>query len=275
MYNGEVDVMNIRFAELREVITEFIVIEGMTTFTGRSKTLRFERDAKINGWDLSNVRYHPFNPPLLSPETSPWDIERAQRNHVVNVIDHLRDSDLILISDADEIPTASSIRTCLSSDNENLWGFEMFTSYFRLNYVMVEPKVLAKSIWTIGVNQKALKIWTADQLRHGIRSRDIPSEIVQDGGWHFSYLMDNAGIRKKLASFSHQELNTRAIRKSINIDKLISGSKDLFSRDGYTWRIEEIDILPKYVQDNLDIFEKWVVHNLPIDDRPGKHIQNK
>ena len=259
MYNGEADIMNIRFAELRDVITEFIVIEGTTTFTGRSKALCFERDAKIHGWDLSNVKYHPFDPPTLTAEMSAWDIERAQRNHIANLIDHLHDSDLLLISDADEIPKARLIRTCLSSVNGDLWGFEMTTSYFRLNFVLGEPQVLARSICTIGVDRKSLRNRTADELRLGIRYHEIPAQIVQDGGWHFSYLMDNDGILEKLASFSHQELNTPAIRNAINIDEMLIGSKDLFSREGYTWTIGEIETLPECVKDNLEQFEKWIV----------------
>ena len=130
------------------------------------------------------------------------------------------------------------------------FGFEMSVHYLKFNFRLIEPTGIATSVWTIGFLSEQLEVHSANELRIGIRDRSIAARILENSGWHFSYMMDENLIKNKIKSFSHQELNTPEFMENLSVERILRNKDDLFLRDGYIWDFCPIQTLPKTIRDN-------------------------
>ena len=133
--------------------------------------------------------------------------------------------------------------------------------YFYMNYKNLNGN--SDVVWTIGAKFALLKTNSPDALRYGVRNQAIAARIFESGGWHFSYLMDEATIIAKIKSFSHQEYNRGRFLRKINIEQLVSASDDLFGRSGFRWSIVEEADLPRYVIEHKTDFQRFFVTAQP------------
>ena len=109
---NELDLLEIRLHELSSVVDYFVLVEASSTFTRKPKPLHFSENLE---------RFSEFLPKMRHIEIAdfPHDLEpgmpceRFQRNQIgLGLVDTLPD-DLIMVSDVDEIPSASSIASIL------------------------------------------------------------------------------------------------------------------------------------------------------------------
>jgi len=250
LYNGEENILDLRIQELNSVVDEFWIIEGNCTFTGQPKDLVFEDQAHLRKWPISKIRYFPFRPSTNTISINPWVNEVAQRNYIATIVDKCNPEDLILYSDVDEIPRPEAIETARSDVWSDYFGFELSVHYLKFNFKMIEPAVLANSVTTIGFSKRHLDLYSAQEMRIGIRDRSIEARILENSGWHFSYMMDENLIKNKIRSFSHQEFNTPEFMESLSVQRILRNKQDLFLRDGYIWDFCPIKTLPKTIRDN-------------------------
>ena len=94
-------------------------------------------------------------------------------------------------------------------------------------------------------------------------------KFIENGGWHFSYLKDPLGVEKKLKSIRHHieyDQNPLGVKK---ISDMIRDKKLIYNyqadqrtankfENNETLKILEIEKLPKYIQDNYNLFNKWL-----------------
>jgi Glycosyltransferase family 17 len=244
LYNGEIDVLLLRLHELHEVVDTFVVIEATKTFSGNAKHLtlraRWSRVKRFAG----KIRYVMVTDDIESGDA--WARERFQRNSIQRGLEDAADTDLVCVSDVDEIPRAAVIRR-IRGEEPRVLGFRLLLSYFFLNYRNVAGPE-ANDAPCCAFPKDALRQHTPDQLRHGIRTGAIPAELIDDAGWHFSYLADLDGVKRKIAAFSHQEFNTPMFLNSINIEETVRHRRDFYSRADYAWDIVGIEDLPSMVR---------------------------
>lgn len=259
LYNGEDDIFDLRIQELSLVVDEFWVIEGNYTFTGIPKELSFEKQALCRKWPMQKIKYFPFLKDAESISSNPWVNEIAQRNYISCLVKNCGSDDLILFSDADEIPRPESVSLARIDAWSNSFGFEMTLHYLKFNFALAGPVALKSQVWAVAFSVELLNIFTADQMRMGIRDRSIPARILENAGWHFSYMMNETQISDKIKSFSHQEFNTPEFTKSISVQKTLDNREDLLLRDGYIWDYCPIDTLPKTIRYNLRKYRNQLV----------------
>jgi beta-1,4-mannosyl-glycoprotein beta-1,4-N-acetylglucosaminyltransferase len=117
LYFNEAEALNIRFHELRDVVDYHVIVEGTTTFSGQPRAI---------GFDAADPRWAPFVEKVVHvvvddtpEEAGVWDRETFQRNAIVRGLDMVQpdrsgplcnSQDLVLMSDADEIPSAEAVR---------------------------------------------------------------------------------------------------------------------------------------------------------------------
>ena len=87
-------------------------------------------------------------------------------------------------------------------------------------------------------------------------------EIINEGGWHFSYIKTPEDIEKKLKSYAHHreyDLNSLGIQKIKNkiqnkesIYDLKTDMRKSKFNSGQKLTVLEIKELPVYIQNNLD-----------------------
>ena len=82
-------------------------------------------------------------------------------------------------------------------------------------------------------------------------------QLINNGGWHFSFLKDPDSIRKKIFSYSHQEYNTEEFTNISLIKNKISKGEDLFSRNIKYKKMKIDETFPKYITENKEKFKKW------------------
>lgn len=246
IYNGEIDILLIRLNELADIVHRFVIVEGALTFAGHPRTRSFNpRDPRIAPF-LPQIRFVWVDD--TPPTTDPWAREAWQRNAVRRGLGDAAPNDLLILADADEIPSARTVAALLHS-NGTAFGLQLAMFYFKLDYRNVDgPEV--PTICAVAVTAEQLAQNTPDRLRTAIRYHQYPARTVPDAGWHFSYLSDVAGVRRKIAAFSHQELNHPDFLAAIDIPALIDRRADLFARPGYRWEIVDQSSLPAWVQAN-------------------------
>jgi hypothetical protein len=263
-YNGEADILAARLHELSEVVDCFVIVEADCTFSGAPKALRFDAaDPRISGF-LPRIRYVAVHDmPVVddaadaapvagdwhsdTPKSGFWIREKFQRNQIVRGLHNAAPHDLVMVSDADEIPRADVVRAMRDDRRHEVYGLCLAFYYFYANYRNVEGPE-ASSVWTVAATRSQLDSLTPDQLRMRVRSGAQPALILADAGWHFSYLaMDEAAVRAKIRSFAHQEYNAPAFLDAIDIPALLASGGDLYGRPGYVWRVVDKGEAPRWM----------------------------
>ena len=86
-------------------------------------------------------------------------------------------------------------------------------------------------------------------------------ETIYNGGWHFTYLMNENEISEKIRSSAHIEFNSQEYHNVDNIKKRIKYFLDPFERDNNN-RLKKVEIdktYPEYIKDNILKYKEWIV----------------
>ncbi|CAA2102645.1 DUF5672 family protein [Variovorax paradoxus] len=265
-YNGEADILAARLHELSDVVDCFVVVEADCTFSGEPKALRFDAaDPRIAAF-LPRIRYIAVHDmPMIdeaadaaavvgdwhsdAPKSGFWIREKFQRNQVMRGLHDAAPHDLVMVSDADEIPRAEVVRAMRDDRRHEVYGLCQAFYYFYANYRNVEGPE-ASSVWTVAATRARFDSLTPDQLRMRVRSGAQPALILADAGWHFSYLaMSEDAVRAKIRGFAHQEYNSQAFLDAIDIPALLASGHDLYDRPGYAWRVVDKAEAPRWMRE--------------------------
>ena len=103
-FNGELDLLEHRLRETWGLVDSYVLVEAAETFRGQPKPLHFQAHRARFAWAASRLR--PISLPRL-PGPDPRQREFFQRNAVMLGMRDLRAQDVVLIVDADEIPSRS------------------------------------------------------------------------------------------------------------------------------------------------------------------------
>ena len=98
-------------------------------------------------------------------------------------------------------------------------------------------------------------------LKYGIWRFDKEKsiEIINDGGWHFNYLLRPDEISKKFKSLAETSWDKEEYFNENNIKEKIKQKTDLFNR-GHTFERVNIDgTYPEYLQKNQNKFTEWIL----------------
>ena len=84
-------------------------------------------------------------------------------------------------------------------------------------------------------------------------------EIINDGGWHFNYLLRPSEISKKFKSLAETSWDKEEFYNEENIKKKIEQKKDLFNRGHIFEKVNIDETYPDYLQYNKDKFSEWIL----------------
>ena len=106
---NELDVLDIRLHVLNDVVDKFVIVEASFTHTGNPKDFIFEQN-KGRFADFADKIIHikltekPDPPSCGIPDERKWFLENFQRNAIVQGLSAAKPTDIIMVSDCDEIP---------------------------------------------------------------------------------------------------------------------------------------------------------------------------
>ncbi len=280
---NELDLLEIRLNVLDEVVDKFVLVESTKTHQGKPKPLNF---------DLNKERYKKFENKIIhiivadfpsDENDSAWTLERYQREMIVRGLKDCRKEDLIIVSDVDEIPSPESIKSASSSKGISLFMQKMY--YYFLNcmnktevgesdrhYLWVGSAMCtfdifpgAQNLRNISINHlvinhpdKFMRLIYNMRLKiaNSINGRKV--SIIENGGWHFSYLGGVKKIVEKLEAFAHTEYNKPQYKDEHALAAAIAKGEDIFGR-GFSYSFVPVDnTFPEYIQINSDKYKDLI-----------------
>lgn len=277
--NHELDLLEIRMHTLNDVVEKFVIVESNTTHSGKSKKMHFTDNIQRFEKFKDKIIHLVYEGQTFSSEQDgenthlAWGNENGQRNHVLEALKIAEPKDGILfISDVDEIVKPEkllegldlynktgmlvnfALEQCLYYLNYNFKGFKQITG--SMLYNMDRAKKIYDSIGYQHHNPSSTR-WHMVSEKHG---REWPT--VNDAGWHFSTLVDLDSIKYKLESNAHVYASTEEYKNFARLQKCIDEGIHLYDMDRYkdTKLVKrEIEFVPKYVQENLSKFDKYIL----------------
>ncbi|KAF0935874.1 hypothetical protein E2562_036515 [Oryza meyeriana var. granulata] len=110
LFSNELDILDIRWHELSPYVSEFVLLESNSTFTGIKKDLHFKENRQRFEFAESRLTYGMIGGRFVKGE-NPFVEESYQRVALDQLIKiaGITDDDLLIMSDVDEIPSGHTI----------------------------------------------------------------------------------------------------------------------------------------------------------------------
>lgn len=274
----ELDLLDLRLEIMNATVDRFVLVESTVTFSGKDKYLFFKNNRERYSKYLDKIIHVVvddtpddfINLPHITQISShhdreknriykvienfqgwnknekQWGREIYQREAVFFGLSNCKDDDIIILSDLDEIPNPEEIENIRDNNNKGIYDFKQNTYYYYLN-------LLKEVNWS---GSKCLRWYDLkDKSINYIRQNKYTTDIIDKGGWHFSFMGGPEMIRMKIDAYSHQEYNNSHIIS--NIENNIQGEIDPFFRSKLT-RVNIDDSFPKQITSNLSKYSNYI-----------------
>jgi len=184
------------------------------------------------------------------------------------------DEDIILVSDVDEIPKIDNID--FNNIKEKIFLFKQDMFYYKFNLSIpnfkwtgtkgCKFKNLKNPQWLRNIKDRKYPFYRFDT--YFSENKYISIKIVDDGGWHFSYLKSANEIEHKLKSYlHHREFDLQSISIK-QIEEIIKNKMAIYdlkadktaNKIGTGVKLQNFDKqkLPRYIQSNEILFKEWI-----------------
>jgi SAM-dependent methyltransferase len=235
--------LEIRLHELAEAVDYHVIVEATTTFAGQPRAVAL---------DLDDARWAPFRERIVHTIVSDlpsgcdaWGRESFQRNAILRGLDRLGSDggarcdplDLVIISDADEIPRSSAVRDACDRLACGVAGFSQRFFCYHVNQRAYVPDENDRPGSPRGKWLQWTKMRAARRCELGTpqRLREMPEGelafVIADAGWHFSFCGGASRIQAKVAAYAHREHDRPEFTDPARIEAAIATGADLFGRD--------------------------------------------
>ena len=258
-YFDEDYMVDLRLNILNQYVDFFVISESTRTHQGKEKKINFDINKFPKFKDKIKFVVADYKEKINFVKHSGGEspIEQHQRNSLIEGIKDASPDDLIILSDSDEIPDLTKLKTINKMSKFVAFSQQMFM--YKLNL-----KNLDESNWIGSKITKKKYISSMQDLRN-LKFKEYPFcridkknlQIIK-GGWHFSFLQTPEQILNKIKSFSHGEFNGDDINEK-NIEEKILKNQDIFGRDIILKKIKIDSNYPKYILENEDKFLKWII----------------
>ena len=288
MYYDEDTVVDIRLNCLDAHVDKFLIVESKFTHSGRKRDLLFD----INQFKHFKNKivylvldHEPQGIEIIDDE----DDESAQsfkfienairrenyhRNYIARGLVDAEAEDIIMVSDADEIPNLENLD--LKKIKNKLIIFQQKMFYYKLNLYLdsfswcgskaCRKKDLISPQWLRNVKDRNYSFWRIDTLFSKNKYQNI--YFVNDGGWHFSNIKNAKEIKKKFESYLHHREFDEEPLSVEKIDKIIKEKKTIYDlkvdksvfkfNKGQKLTTTDLKLLPNYIQNNVGKFKLWL-----------------
>jgi len=195
LFSNELDILAVRWRELFPYITQFVLLESNTTFTGLPKPLVFAAHRDEFKFIESRLTYGTVGGRFVKGQ-NPFYEEAYQRVALDQLlrIAGITDDDLLLMSDVDEIPSRHTI-------NLLRWCDEIpKILHLRLkNYLYSFEFLVDNKSWRASIHR-----YETGKTRYAhYRQSD---EILADAGWHCSFCFRRISeFIFKMKAYSHND----------------------------------------------------------------------
>ncbi len=268
VFYNELDILEIRLNTLAPFVDHFVLVESPRTFTGQPKPLVYEEN-KARFAEFRDKIIHVIDDDMPEHADSTFVREAHQRSAIGRGLGDAHADDLIIVSDADEIPKPAALAEALETAAGRITYFEGVYYHFKLNWrltgrrdVMTSRMVEYKNFhdgWLVrttkGRRSASLPSWVEALVWHPyaawrhkalLRRRTLP-----EGCWHFSFMADAETIKDKLAAYKAPDrLKLKDLRGDA-VEERMGQRRSMFDSE---IKVVPLSELPEYVQQNVDRF---------------------
>lgn len=292
LYYDEDMLLDIRLNTLADVVDRFVIVESTHTFTGKKRQLNFDINKfetfkdkiiyvvhdqepimKVSEDFNQDREIDPWQPEVFVVDA--WANEAAQRNAIMQGLKYATDDDLILISDVDEIFSPEVVKSLNPSKlcttiYQNFYNYQFNMQVFNtdgtprkcklpratkykhlVDFFGGEPESFRNLKRTRSVKNWSWLKWNWFKLNN---------KIIDNGGWHFSWVMTPKRISEKMSTISHTEHDTPEFNNHEHIMKVIKNAEDIWGRDRKLVKQElRKPTFPDYLVDNQEKFKEFIV----------------
>lgn len=268
---NELDLLELRLQTLWDLVDHFVLVEANRTFTGKPKPYVFSQNAERFARYLDKI-IHVKVEDMPNIGTA-WDREHHQRNCIERGLKAAQPDDLIIVSDVDEIVKPQAMEQALPVANNAITIFVREEFNFKLNLKAHRVKLNKGACmieWKHFQSAQALRdvrarksyslpppiekfLWTYDAFR--THWKIFKRNVVPNGAWHFSFLMDPELIRTKMAAYAHVERNKPEQLTDGSIQTRIA---QMTSMHGEPMELVNISYLPRPVVTNRSAWEQFL-----------------
>lgn len=274
---NELDLLEMRLNTLNGVVDKFIIAEATRNHSGKAKRLNFaanrERFAAFSGKIEYVVVDDLLNEEEIAKDSynNPWINENRQRNAILRALSGLKDDDIVIISDLDELPRPEKVveavallRSGKNSVRLGMGNYGYFINFrncfypeWRLGTVLAKGALLTRPSILDHAKTDRYAAMSENKERTLTKLRFIkPDVYLNNGGWHFSSLGGVDMILYKLSSFAHTEFGD-ASREWVQ--GCLSRGEDVFGR-GERFFAEKIEDgrFPRYLVAHRQELSKFI-----------------
>lgn len=281
----ENDLFEIRLNQHWNFVDKFIVVEAGETHTGTKKPFNFDNE-RFKPW-ASKIVYQKFDsfeeemsrhPELIDSSTlsdrnsssnisfrhsEDWARDSFQTNYLLKVLRdcNAQPNDIVHISCCDEITKQSAFDTCKaileSSTEVPIFMFRYWLYAYKFN-------LLSKN-WMESDTSGLMSLFsTFDKTLPGtLREHRICSHIINDAGWHFTF-MDNTGGHQVLAkhkSWAHSRDEIPGEKRKYDYDESTIHEAVEHVIKGYNVSLVELspETHPDYLLRNIEKFKDFLL----------------
>ena len=250
---NELDLLEIRLKTLDCVVDKFVLSESNYTHTGQKKPLYFKENlSKFS--QFKDKIIHIVSPDPEFPDKAEVDIEyrwlceNKQRNATIKAIEKvLKPNDILIISDLDEIPNPLTLKKAIKLKRPVRLRQKLY--YYYLNY-----RCCTTPFWNTGTivlsyndlkNSQTYKK-TINDTAFNLSENTSPTatkvralrgiKILDNGGWHFSYIGKIEQIILKI----HSIVEGNKLTNTKLIENCIKSGNDIYDR-GEWFFAERVD----------------------------------
>jgi beta-1,4-mannosyl-glycoprotein beta-1,4-N-acetylglucosaminyltransferase len=242
LFFNELELLELRLNELSDVVDRFILVESSVTHSGRPKPMFFRENIKLfEKWLPRIIHVEIYDTP---DDPAPFAREIFQRNQILRGIPADASwGDILIVSDLDEIPRAATLKKVLPAiHSPHTLSMKSYGGYMNARsgdwaYAKVTPLSIFMGT-------------TPEKLRHA------QHPLIENGGWHFSYVGGGLRVHEKMKAFSHQE---PAVQKWNDLGLLEENLKRGIGVFGGAMVFEALDdSFPRYLLENRERFKGMV-----------------
>ncbi|KAF8413506.1 hypothetical protein HHK36_001496 [Tetracentron sinense] len=242
IFSNELDMLEIRWRELHQYVSKFVILESNTTFTGIPKPLFFAENRARFKFAEGKIVYGVFSGRTSVREShgDPFVLESEQRGAMNALLRRagISSGDVLIMADTDEIPSPETVKLLQWCDGvPPMMHLElrhyMYSFEFPVDY----------SSWRASIHIYG----PGTRYRHS-RLTDL---ILSDAGWHCSFCFRR--IQEfvfKMTAYSHADrVRWQNFLNHSRIQKIICRGDDLFDMlpEEYSFRelIKKMGSIPR------------------------------
>jgi len=253
----------IRLNILYDHVDYFVLCESKYDHRGTYKGYNFDLE-KFNKFRKKIIYLQLDNFP---ENLGNWERQDYQRDYMKLGLkkNGVKDEDLIIYSDADEIINPKIFKK-FDTIRNNVGICQQYCFYYKLNLISDEYKnywqgsrfalyrQLKSFSWLRNITTKNLKysFFRIDKFKK--------IKIYENSGWHFSYLMDAKQIQQKISSWTHSEFDKDEFKSLDKINQNLKNQKDLYGRDINFTKVDFNEkVFPDYLISNKALYKEWII----------------